>query len=44
MLGNFFTRLTREEQHSPIDAQKHFEAGVRLATDGLHQKALWNSK
>src|SRR5215213_8017452 len=40
MLGNIFTRLAREEPHSSTDAQEHFEAGLRLATDGLYPKAL----
>ena len=40
MLGNILSRLTREESHSPIDAQKHYDAGVGLATRGLYPNAL----
>ena len=41
MLAKYIlTKFKRSESQSPVDAQRHFDSGVRLASIGLYAKAL----
>ena len=40
MLGDIFSRLKRPNSQSLLQAQIHFDEGVRLATEGSYAKAI----
>jgi len=40
MRGNIFSRLTRPNSQSLMQAQLHFDKGMRLAAEGLYPNAV----
>ena len=40
MLGDIFSRLKQPDSQSLMQAQKHFDEGVRLATEGFYANAV----
>jgi Flp pilus assembly protein TadD len=44
MLGNIITRLKRQNSQSLMQAQMHFDNGVRLAAEGHYPNAVMELK